>query len=76
MRCLNTFPALLLTAPHGEEFTLDEAVLKLYVGTNLVYLSWENTEDTFACLRNKLGCCLMAREELVELIRSREYVIE
>ncbi len=76
MRCLNTFPEALLTASHGEEFILDENVLKLCVGTNLVYLSWENTEDTFACLGNKLGYCLMTREELVELIRSKEYVIE
>lgn len=69
-------PDILLTVSQEQELILDGTVLKLYVGKTMVYLSTcLPGQDRFACVRNKHGVPLLTRQDLVELIRSRQYII-
>lgn len=73
---LGKTPDVLLTASQEQELILDGTVLKLYVGRTMVYLSTcLPGQDSFACVRNKHGVPLLTRQELAELIRSKQYVI-
>ena len=69
-------PQAILEAKDGEVFML-ECLLKLYKQNNYCYLSrLENGEETFTCLGDKKGICLFSPKDMVELIKSKDWVIE
>lgn len=75
---LQDSPEAILEAKDGDMFTLHEHSLKLYKGKMYCYLSLvrESEEETFVSLGNRLGYSLFTPQEMVELIKSKDWVIE